>query len=151
MYLKGTTIKVIMDLKFNPGEGVAPLSLADKGLTIMACHGCPSTKTEQIREHEEALLATENTQQLDKLLHLSKGVTRAPADNFWELKINIATFMSLMWVFFGSKCDHSLKACNVYATLELKKVMAQKNVSRQSTAAESRGLSLRMGEHILTM
>jgi hypothetical protein len=51
---------------------------------------------EQIREREEALSATENTQQLNKLLRLSKGVTEAPADNFWELKINIATFMSFV-------------------------------------------------------
>ena len=48
MYLKGTTIKAIMELKLNPGEGVAHLSLADKGLSIMVCWGCTSAKTEQI-------------------------------------------------------------------------------------------------------
>ncbi len=89
VYLEGTTIKAIMELKFNPGEGVAHLSSADKGLSIMACRSRTSTETEQIREREDTLLATENTWQLDELLRLSKGVTRAPADNFWELKINI--------------------------------------------------------------
>jgi hypothetical protein len=48
----------------------------------------------------------ETTRQLDKLLRLSKGVTRAPADSFWELKLNIATFMSLVWILFGSECDY---------------------------------------------
>jgi hypothetical protein len=33
------TIKAIIELKFNPGKGVAHLSLAGKGLSIMACPG----------------------------------------------------------------------------------------------------------------
>jgi hypothetical protein len=127
VYLEGTTIKAIMELKFNPWEGVAHLSLADKGLSIMACQSQTSAETEQIREREEALSATENIRQLDELLRLSKGVTRAPADNFCELKINIATFMSLVWVLFGSKCDYYKGLHNVYAMLELKEVMAQKS------------------------
>jgi hypothetical protein len=103
MYLEGTTIKAIMELKFNPGEGVAHLSLSDNALSILACRGRTSVKTEQIREREEALSATENTRQLDKLLHLS---TCAPVDNSWELKIIIAIFMSFVWVLFGSVCDY---------------------------------------------
>ena len=96
IYLEGATIKAIMELKFNLGEGVAHLSSADKGLTIMVCRGRTSAETERICKWEEALLATEQTHQLDELLHLSKGVTRAPANNFWELKSNIATFMALV-------------------------------------------------------
>ncbi len=55
VYLERTTIKAIMELKFNPGEGVAHLSLADKGLTIMACRGHTSAEMERIRKREEAL------------------------------------------------------------------------------------------------
>ncbi len=106
VYLEGTTIKAIIELKFNPGKGVAHLGSADKGLSIMACQARTSAETERIREHEEALLATETTCQLDELVRLSKGSTRAPAYNFWELKTNVATFMSLVWVLFGSKCDY---------------------------------------------
>jgi hypothetical protein len=98
MYLKGTTIKAIMELKFNPGEGVVHLSSSDKGLSIMVCCARTSAEMERIRERKEALSATETTRQLDELLRLSKGVTRAPADNFWELKMNITMFMSLVWV-----------------------------------------------------
>jgi hypothetical protein len=121
IYLEGITIKAIIELKFNPGEGVAHLSSADKGLSIMACRARRSAETERIRECEEALSATKTTRQLDELLRLSKGSTRAPADNFWELKMNIATFMSLVWVLFGSECDYYKGLRNVYATLELKK------------------------------
>jgi hypothetical protein len=46
--------------------------------------------------------------------------------------MNIATFMSLVWVLFGSECDYYKGLRNVYATLELKEVMAQK----QSFTAE---------------
>ena len=45
VYLEGKTIKAIMELKFNLGEGLAHLSLADKGLSIMACRSRTSTKT----------------------------------------------------------------------------------------------------------
>jgi hypothetical protein len=132
MYLEGTTIKAIIELKFNPGEGVAHLGSADKGLSIMACRARTSAETERICEREEALLATETTRQLDELLCLSKGSTQAPADNFWELKMNVATFMSLVWILFRSKCDYYKGLQNVYATLELREVMAQK----QSFTAE---------------
>ncbi len=96
VFLEGTTIKAIIELKFNPGEGVAHLGLADKGLSLMACRARTSAETERIHERKEALLATETTRQLDELLRLSKGSTRALADNFWELKMNVATFMSLV-------------------------------------------------------
>ncbi len=48
VYLEGTTIKAIMELKFNQGEGVAHLSFADKGLSIMACCARTSAETERI-------------------------------------------------------------------------------------------------------
>jgi hypothetical protein len=44
MYLEGTTIMAIMELKFNPGEGVGHLSSGDKGLSIMACHAHMSVR-----------------------------------------------------------------------------------------------------------
>ncbi len=68
----------------------------------------------------------ENTRQLDKLLRMSKRVTGAPTDNFWELKINIATFMSLVWVLFGSECNYYKGLFNIYGVLNLKEMMAQK-------------------------
>ncbi len=68
----------------------------------------------------------ENTRQLGELLRMLKGVTRAPVDNFWELKINVATFMSLVWVLFGSECNYCKGRCNIYGVLDLKEVMVQK-------------------------
>ncbi len=120
------TIKAIIDLRFNPGEGVAHIASASKGLSVLAYRARTTTETERICKQEQAVLATENTRQLDKLLRLSKGTTCAPADNFWELKVNIATFMSLVWVLFGTECDYFRGLRKVYAALELKEVNALK-------------------------
>jgi hypothetical protein len=69
---------------------------------------------ERIWECKDALSTTENTRQLDELLQMSKKVMRAPADNFWELKINIATFTSLIWVLFGSECNYYKGLANLW-------------------------------------
>jgi hypothetical protein len=115
IYLEQDTIKAIVDLKFNPGEGVAHLSSASKGLSILTCLARASAETERIWECEHAMAATEGTHQLDKFLRLSKGATRAPAKSFWELKVNIATFMLLVRVLFGSQCD-SIGTCSRFLT-----------------------------------
>jgi hypothetical protein len=49
VYLKQETIKAIVELRFNPGEGVAHLALASKGLSILACRACPTQETERVR------------------------------------------------------------------------------------------------------
>ncbi len=83
-------------------------------------------ETEQVREQEQALTATK-TRQLKDLLRFSKGNTRAPADNFWELKMNVRTFMSLVWVLFGANCDYYKSLRQIHKTLELKEVYALKD------------------------
>ncbi len=111
-----------MDLKFNPGKGIAHLSSASKGLSILMCRARTSAETERIWECKHAMAATEGTRQLDKLLCLSKGATRAPAENFWELKVYIGTFMLLVWVMFGSECNYYKGLRQVYNTFEMKEV-----------------------------
>jgi hypothetical protein len=76
IYLEQDTIKAIVDLKLNPGEGVAHLLSALKGLYILTCRARTSAETECIWECEHAMAVTECTHQLDKLLRLSKGATR---------------------------------------------------------------------------
>jgi hypothetical protein len=126
IYLKQETIKAIVELRFNPGEGVAHLALASKGLSILACWARATQETERVREHEQALSAMEKTRNLQDFLRLSKGTMQAPADNFWELKMNIATFMSLVWVLFGSNCNFYKSLHQIFKTLKLKEVYALK-------------------------
>jgi hypothetical protein len=89
IYLEQDTIKAIVDLKFNPGKEVAHLLSASKGLSILMCRACTSAETECIWECKHTMAAMVGTRQLNELLCLSKGVTRAPAKHFWELEVNI--------------------------------------------------------------
>jgi hypothetical protein len=127
VFLDVEVVKAIVDLKFNPGEGVAHLSSAAKGLSILSCRGRTTGEIERLKEREEALTATEKTRQLDEFIRLQKDQRRTPADNFLELKNNIATFMGLVWVLFGSNCDYYKGLRNVYATMDLRDVMAIKS------------------------
>jgi hypothetical protein len=128
IYLEQETIKTIVELRFNPGEGVTHLSSASKGLSILACRARTTQETERVREQEQALSATEKNRLLDDLLKLPKGTMQTPAeaDNFWELKMNVSTFMALIWVLFGSNCDYYKNLQQIYKTLELKEVYALK-------------------------
>ena len=127
VYLEQETIKAIVELRFNPGNGVAHLVSAGKGLSTLACRARSTSETERIHEHKRALTATENTRQLTDLLQLPKGATRAAADSYWELKPNIATYMGLfLFVLFSSQCDYYCTLRQVYQTLELKEVYAIK-------------------------
>jgi hypothetical protein len=47
IYLEQDTMKSILDLQFNSGEGVAHLQLAAKGLSILCCWAQGSHKTEE--------------------------------------------------------------------------------------------------------
>ena len=59
VFLDVEVVKAIVDLKFNPGEGVAHLNLAGKGLSILSCWGRTTGEIERLKEREEALMATE--------------------------------------------------------------------------------------------
>ena len=59
VFLDVETVKAIVDLKFNPGEGVAHLNSAAKGLSILACRARTTGEIERLKEREEALTATE--------------------------------------------------------------------------------------------
>ena len=123
VFLDSDVVKAIVELKFNLGEGVAHLNSAAKGLSILCCRAQTTGEIERIKEREEALTATEKTRQLDKFVCLQKDQRRAPADNFLELKNNIATFMGLVWVLFGSNCDYYKGLRHIYATMDLREVI----------------------------
>jgi hypothetical protein len=122
VYLKQETIKAIVELRFNPGEGVAHLALASKGLSILACQARTTQETERVCKQEQALSATKKMCQLEDLLCLSKGTMQAPANDFWELKMNVSTFMYLVWVLFGSNCNYYKSLRQIHKTHKLKEV-----------------------------
>jgi hypothetical protein len=122
IYLEQEMMKAILDLRFNPGEGTAYVQSAAKGLSILCCRSRPNNETEKIKEREHALNATKNTRLFDEYLKYVKGATRQPAINFWDLKQNIATYMALLWVLFGDRCDYYLNIYKIHAIMDLAEV-----------------------------
>ncbi len=59
IFLDGNVVKAIVDLKFNPGEGVAHLNSAPKGLSILSCCRRSTREIKHLKGCEEALTATE--------------------------------------------------------------------------------------------
>jgi hypothetical protein len=119
-------MKSILDLRFNPREGVAHLQLAAKGLSIICCQAWASHKTEEIKEREIALNATEQTRMFDYYLKYVKGAIRHPASNYWDLKLNIAIFMALVWVLIGNRCDYYQNLYKIYTVMDMQEVQQVK-------------------------
>jgi hypothetical protein len=78
IFLDADVVKTIVDLKFNPGEGVAHLSSTSKGLSIMSCQGGTTGEIKRIREREEALTATEKNAPTRRASSPSKRADASP-------------------------------------------------------------------------
>ncbi len=79
-------------------------------------------ETEEIKERELALNATENTRLFNKYLKYVKGATRQPANNFWDLTQKIATYMALLWVLFGDRCNYYRNIYKIHSIMDLPEV-----------------------------
>jgi hypothetical protein len=122
IYLEPDTMKSILDLRFNPGEGVAHLQLAAKGLSILCCWAWASHETGEIKERELALNAMEQTQMFNDYVKYVKGTTRHPTSNYWDLKLNITMFMALVWVLFSDRCDYYRNLYKIYTVMDMQEV-----------------------------
>jgi hypothetical protein len=91
-------------------------------LSILCCRSRPNNETEEIEEQELALNATENTRFFNKYLKYVKGATQQPANNFWNSKQNIATYMALLWVLFGDRCDYYWNIYKIHSITDLPEI-----------------------------
>jgi hypothetical protein len=87
--LEQNTMKSILELQFNLGEGVAHLQFATKGPSILDCRAWASHKTKEIKEQELALNVMEKTRLFDIYLKYVKGAFQHPASNYWDLKVKL--------------------------------------------------------------
>ncbi len=122
IYLEQETMKSILDLHFNQGEGIAYVQSAAIGLSILCCSSRPNNKTEEIKERELALNTTENTRLFNKYLKHVKGAKRQPVNDFWDLTQNIATYMALLWVLFGDRCNYYWNIYKIHSVMDLPEV-----------------------------
>jgi hypothetical protein len=106
----------IINLRFNPGEGIAQYRTAERGITMLVC--CPRgiEETEGLRDHEHAMEATKSTRTLREASNLTTLKPRLPASTFHEVRCNIGTFCAFLYVLFGSRCKYYAKL------MDLKKI-----------------------------
>ena len=106
IYLEQKTIEDIVNLRFNPGQGVAQFKSAEKGLSLLVCRSRTPEEIERVREREQAEQLTQATTVLEEALKLQRGDPRAPASNYFELKLNITSFCALVYTLFGENCGY---------------------------------------------
>jgi hypothetical protein len=75
-------IEDIINLRFNPSNGVATYWSAKCSISILVCHLRGIAETERIRNQEHAAEVTKRTQLLDEAIKLTKTNTTLPASTF---------------------------------------------------------------------
>jgi hypothetical protein len=99
-------VKDIVGLQFNPGKGVAHFSSAQCGISILTCRPKSAVEVEQIKGDEEAHWAMAHTVQYTEYRRCQKKTPSPPPDTYFELKLSINTFCTLLCMLFGEECDY---------------------------------------------
>jgi hypothetical protein len=97
VYFDNKTIDDWIALKFNPGDSTALYSSAEKGISILKCKAPTSAALEDLRRQEEIWDATK--------VNATYYANSPAANDFSELRTNIATFCALLFCLFGDGCD----------------------------------------------
>ena len=106
IYFEQKSVEDIVNLRFNPGQGVAQFKSAERGLSLLICRTRTPEEIERVRDREAAEQETQATRMLEEALKLQRGDPRAPASNYFELKLNITTYCALLHTLFGDKCGY---------------------------------------------
>jgi hypothetical protein len=106
IYFEQKSVEDIVNLRFNPGQGVARFKSAERGLSLLICRTRTPEEIERVRDREAAEQLTKATRILEEALKLQRGDPRAPASNYFELKLNITSFCALLHTLFGGQCAY---------------------------------------------
>ena len=109
IFFKQKTIEDIINLRFNPGEGIAQYRTCEQGISILVCRPRGITETERLRDVEHATEATRGTRTFKEASNLTTTKPRLPASTFHEVRRNIGTFCAFIHALCGSKCEYYLK------------------------------------------
>ena len=109
IFFEQKTIEDIINLRFNPGEGIAQYRTCERGISILVCRPRGIAETERLRDVEHATEATRGTRTFKEASNLTTTKPRLPASTFHEVRRNIGTFCAFIHALFGSKCEYYLK------------------------------------------
>jgi hypothetical protein len=93
-----------LPLSLTPGNSTAICSSGNKGILILKCHPPTSAHLEDLCRQEKIWDATKSNAMYIKLIKQSKKEICAPAAEFNDIWVNIATFCALLTL-FGEGCD----------------------------------------------
>jgi hypothetical protein len=113
IFFEQKTIEDIINLRFNPGEGIAQYHTCERGVSILVCRPRRIAGTECLRDHKHATGATRGTCTLKEASNLTTSKPRLPASTFHDVRPNVGTFCAFVHVLFGSKCKYYSKLMNV--------------------------------------
>ncbi len=109
IFFEQKTIEDIINLWFNPGEGIAQYRTCEQGISILVCHPRGIVETERLRDVKHATEATRGTRTFKEASNLTTSKPRLLTSSFHEVRRNIGTFCALIHALFGSKCKYYSK------------------------------------------
>ena len=111
-------IKDIMKMDPNPVGTVASLSSSERGVSNMANIPKTPKEIEERKKQEQAARETENNRNFKEALSLLSSTPKRPPENYYSLKLNIATTCAMLFVLFGIKCDMYIKLLGLLNVLK---------------------------------
>ncbi len=109
IFFEQKIIKDIINLRFNPGEGIAQHRMCERGISILVCRPRGIAETERLRDVKHTTESTRGTSTLKEASYLMTSKPRLLASTFHDVQRNIGTFCAFVHVLFGSKCEYYLK------------------------------------------
>jgi hypothetical protein len=109
IFFEQKNIKDIINLHFNPGEGIMQYCTCKRGISILVCRPCGIAETERLRDVEHAMESTRGTRTLKEVSYLMTSKPCLPASTFHDVRCNIKTFCAFVHVLLGSICEYYSK------------------------------------------
>jgi hypothetical protein len=104
-YFNNKSLNKWIALKFNPGDSTTLNSSAEKGISILKCRAPTSAHLKDLRCQEEIWDATKGNAMYVEVIRQAKNKDLTPpAQDFGELRSNVATFCALLFTLFGEGC-----------------------------------------------
>jgi hypothetical protein len=122
-FLSKEVLEDIMKIQPNDTNTVGMNSTTARGVSNLVVLPRRMAEIETMMKLEEAADKTEYSRTLKEAERLAKAETRAPPRTYYTLKLNVATYATLVFVLYGRHCDLYRKLIAIYNILSTKEVV----------------------------
>ena len=119
-------IEDIVKMRFNSVGLSATLTTCEKGISNLLCLPRTSDEIEALKLFEQAIEETRATRTLKEAERIAASNKRDPTVEYHSLKLMVATYASLLYVLFGSKCHLYEQVLTIYKVLNQDEVFANR-------------------------